>query len=128
MQLHTSAPLLLQMIEQSSLSTSSLYYDYHPPSIIIPLCHCPWGVPLQHNPPYCDCDPQLVRHTRFHVLSINRQFKENLQYVDRILQCITEWKPWPLSSCSKLKVRRIGWGGMSGSGSPSPLPIGILQE
>ena len=40
----------------------SFYYDYHPPSITFSLRPCPWGFTLQHDPPYCDCDPRLVQH------------------------------------------------------------------
>ena len=49
-------------VEESNPDAISFYYDYRPPSITISLRPCPWGFTLQHNPPYCDCDPQLVRY------------------------------------------------------------------
>ena len=49
-------------VQQSSLDAGSFYYDYRPPAITVSLRPCPCGFTLQHDPPYCDCDPLLVRH------------------------------------------------------------------
>ena len=49
-------------VQQSRPDAGSFYYDYHPPKITVSLLPCPWGFTFQHDPPYCDCDPLLVRH------------------------------------------------------------------
>ena len=49
-------------VQPSSPDAGSFYYSYHPPKIRISLRSCPWGFKLQHDPPYCDCDPLLVSH------------------------------------------------------------------
>ena len=49
-------------VEQSIIDQNSFYYRYPPPVVIVSLKLCPWGFKLQHDPPYCDCDPLLVRH------------------------------------------------------------------
>ena len=49
-------------MEQSLIDQNSFYYRYRPLKITVSLSHCPWGFTDQHNPPFCDCDPQLVRY------------------------------------------------------------------
>ena len=50
-------------VKNSTLGYNLFYYNYPPPVVTVSLTsHCPWGFTLQHDPPYCDCDPLLVRH------------------------------------------------------------------
>ena len=49
-------------VEQSIIDQNSFYYRYPPPNVTVLLKPCPWGFTLQHDPPYCDCDPKLVRY------------------------------------------------------------------
>ena len=49
-------------VEQPGPKASSFYYRYPPPEVTVSLSLCPWGFTLQHDPPYCDCDPKLVRY------------------------------------------------------------------
>ena len=50
-------------VKNSTLGYNSFYYNYPPPTVTVSLTSpCPWGFALQHDPPYCDCDPVLVRH------------------------------------------------------------------
>ena len=48
-------------VEQPRPKASSFYYRYPPPNVTVSLSLCPWGFTLQHDPPYCDCNPLLVR-------------------------------------------------------------------
>ena len=49
-------------VEQARPDAGSFYYKFWLPSVTVLLRPCPWGFTLQHEPPYCDCDPLLVRH------------------------------------------------------------------
>ena len=50
-------------VKQSDPGTFYHYTQYSYPTVTVSLISpCPWGRTLQHNPPYCDCDPLLVRH------------------------------------------------------------------
>ena len=53
--------ILKLTVEQPRPKASSFYYRYRPPNVTVSLSLCPWGFTLQHDPPYCDCDPLLVR-------------------------------------------------------------------
>ena len=50
-------------LKQSDTGTFYHYTQYPYPTVTVLLTSpCPWGRTLQHNPPYCDCDPLLLRH------------------------------------------------------------------
>ena len=49
-------------VEYSHPGVGNFYHNYPPPIITVSLCPCPCGFTLQHDPPYCDCDPLLVSH------------------------------------------------------------------
>ena len=49
-------------VEQSRPDAGSFYYKFWSPIVTVSLYPCPWGFTLQHDPPYCDCDPLLVGH------------------------------------------------------------------
>ena len=45
--------------------SAGIFYAYHYPypTVTVSLTsRCPWGLTLQHNPPFCDCDSLLVQH------------------------------------------------------------------
>ena len=49
-------------VERSILSQNTFFYRYRPFGVIVSLSRCMWGFKPKHDPPYCDCDPLLVRH------------------------------------------------------------------
>ena len=69
-------------------SASFFHHNFPPPSITVSLRPCPCGFTLQHDPPYRDCDPWLVRHKiscNIDKQTIHREVPMWIGYYDRTL-------------------------------------------